>query len=55
MRTVGVGPGATGGSLGAYLIRARHGMLPLDSVAEHGEAIRDRSLRLGGRAELTVA
>lgn len=42
------GAGAIGGTLGAYLARAGHEVLLVDTVAEHVEACRTKGLRIFG-------
>lgn len=50
------GAGAMGGSIGAWLIRAGHEVLFVDTDAEHAAAIRERGLRITGPVDdFTVA
>jgi 2-dehydropantoate 2-reductase len=49
-----VGAGAVGGSLGAFLSRAGHEIVLVDSVAEHVEAINARGLQLEGVEPMTA-
>jgi 2-dehydropantoate 2-reductase len=54
--TVIWGAGAMGGSIGAWLIRAGHPVLFVDTDDEHAEAINDRGLRIVGPVdEFTVS
>jgi 2-dehydropantoate 2-reductase len=50
-----VGAGAMGGTLGAYLIRAGHDVLFVDSAREHVEAINAGGLGIEGVDEFRVA
>jgi 2-dehydropantoate 2-reductase len=53
--TVIWGAGAMGGSIGAWLVRAGHPVLFVDTDDEHSEAINDRGLRIVGPVdEFTV-
>lgn len=45
------GAGAMGGSIGAWLVRAGHEVLFVDSDSDHAEAIRERGLRITGPVE----
>ncbi|MBM3470534.1 MAG: ketopantoate reductase family protein [Armatimonadetes bacterium] len=46
-----VGAGAIGGTIGAYLVRAGHGVTFVDAVEEHVRAINDRGLTIEGSGE----
>jgi 2-dehydropantoate 2-reductase len=46
-----VGAGAIGGTMGAYLVRAGHGITFVDTVEEHVRAINERGLTIEGSAE----
>lgn len=48
-----VGAGAVGGSLGAFLARARHDVVLVDSVAEHVQAINANGLQIEGPQAFT--
>jgi 2-dehydropantoate 2-reductase len=54
MKLTIVGAGAVGGSLGAFLSRAGHEIVLVDSVAEHVEAINASGLQLVGVEPMTV-
>ena len=50
------GAGAVGGTIGAYLAKAGHGVLFVDEVEDHIKAIRNRGLAIEGQiANFTVA
>ncbi len=50
------GAGAVGGTIGAYLAKAGHGVLFVDQVEDHVKAIRNRGLAIEGQiANFTVA
>lgn len=55
MRFTIVGAGAMGGTLGAYLIRAGHDVLFVDSAREHVEAINAGGLAIEGIEEFRVS
>jgi 2-dehydropantoate 2-reductase len=51
MRILIWGAGAIGGTLGAYLVRARHDVTFVDSVDDHVRAINDSGLAIAGPIE----
>jgi 2-dehydropantoate 2-reductase len=49
-----IGAGAIGGTVGAHLVRAGHGVLLVDSAAEHVNAIEQSGLTIEGRETFHV-
>jgi len=54
MQCVIVGAGAIGGTIGAYLARAGHDVVFVDTVTEHVQAIQRDGLQIEGREEFRV-
>ncbi len=53
MEFVIIGAGAIGGSMGAYLARAGHEVLLVESDAAHVQAMQSGGLRIEGRSDFT--
>lgn len=54
MEVVIIGAGAIGGSLGAYLARAGHDVLLVETARDHVRAMQADGLRVEGRCDFTV-
>jgi 2-dehydropantoate 2-reductase len=49
-----IGAGAIGGSLGAYLVRAGHDVLLVESARDHVQVMQAKGLHIEGRLDFTV-
>jgi 2-dehydropantoate 2-reductase len=54
IRFLVIGSGAIGGSAGAYLARAGHEVLFVDTDVDHVRAMRAEGLKLEGRQEFNI-